>query len=107
MAMEEEGPSKTLIILAILPPVLLFIIYHLVEGFTTKPKSPPFMHAILPLILAILSVVFSVFGFFAAKDEEPEWGSALPYKSVEALSIGYILISLVFAGLVVILYFLG
>jgi len=106
VAMEEEGPSKTLILLTIIPPVIFYAVFRLTDNFSVEPKLPVLYHAIVPLILLLMSLVASFMGYTAARDEEPEWGWRLPYKVLQALHIGYLFIALILVVFVVTMYFL-
>lgn len=106
MAFEEEGPSKVLLLMTAIPPIFLVAIFRLTDNFSTNPTLPPLYYKIAPLALVFFTVIVSVMGFLTARDEEPEWGSRLPFKIIEAIHLAYIAVSLLLASLVVTLYFL-
>lgn len=103
---ERTRPSIVLVILSLIPLALIFSVFHLTEFFSVKPSLPPFYHALLPLFILAMSAIISVFSYFTARDEEPEWGPVLPFKVIEGVSISYIVTSIVLASLVVVMYFL-
>lgn len=106
MAFEEEGPSGVLLIMTAIPPFLIAAIFWLTENFSVKPSLPPLFYKILPLLLVFIAILVAFMGYTTAKDEEPEWGSRLPFKVIEALHLAYVAISVLLAVLVVTLYFL-
>jgi len=106
MAFEEEGPSKVLLLMTAIPPIFLVAIFRLTDNFSTSPTLPPLYYKIMPLALTFFAIVVSIMGFLTARDEEPEWGSRLPFKVIEAVHLAYIAVSLLLASLVVTLYFL-
>ncbi len=103
---EKERPSTALIILTIIPLIILVAVILLTDSFNAHPHMPPFYYAILTLILLGLSLVTSFFAFFLARDEEPEWGSKLPFKVIQGLAISFAVLSAVFIVLIIFIYYL-
>lgn len=106
MLEERKRPSYVLLAMAIAPAPLLLLIWHLTEGFSLKPSLPHLYSRITPMVLAILSIVVAVFTFNLARDEEPEWGPALPFKVIEGAAVAYIVLAVIFLLLIASTYFM-
>ena len=103
---ERRKPSTILIILSLIPPILIFSVFMLTDWFNVKPRLPMMFYAILPLILMVISTLISALSYLTAKDEEPEWGTVLPYKIIEGVNLAYAVISVMLIALVVVMYFI-
>lgn len=100
-------PSRVLTTLSLAPLLPLLATWMLTEGFSENPTLPPFYSKVLPLILTLISAVLAFFAYNVAKDEEPEWEEGLVFKLIEGLALGYIMLSAIFAAIVVAIYFTG
>ncbi|MEZ0345991.1 MAG: hypothetical protein ABWK01_05530 [Infirmifilum sp.] len=103
---ETVKPSLLLIIVTIIPLFLNIGIFIVTDGFNVKPTYPPFLYMFGTLVMAVLAVVTAIIGFTMARDEEPEWGSKVTFKAIEGVNVFSILLSIVFALLIVLMYFL-
>ncbi|WP_219731626.1 hypothetical protein [Infirmifilum uzonense] len=103
---EKVKPSTLLIIVTLIPLFLNVAIFIITDGFNVNPTTPPFLYMFGTLAMAVIAVLASIIGFTMARDEEPEWGSKIPFKVIEAMNVFSILLSIVFALLVVLIYFL-
>lgn len=107
---EQERPSVIVIVSTVIPFALLATVWLLTHGFSENPPYPPFFSKILPLALTVIAVLTSIFAYNLARDEEPEWGAELrirlQYKVLEGAAIACVTVSLVFAILILIIYFL-
>jgi len=103
---EKTKPSTLLVVVTFIPLFLNAGIFVITEGFNVNPHSSPLLYAIGSLILAAIAVLAAIIGLTMARDEEPEWGSKLPFKVIEGVNIFSILLSVMFALLVLLVYFL-
>ncbi|MHB9303240.1 hypothetical protein [Thermofilum pendens] len=104
---EKTKPSKLLIVVTMIPVLLDGAVWMVTEGFNVKPRFfPPLVYAVGSLVMLVLAVFVSFIGYTMSKDEEPEWGSKLPFKLIQALNILWVLVSVMFALLVVFIYFM-
>jgi len=101
---ERKRPSLISLIMVIIPPIIIYTVFYLTEGFSAQPNRPQFHYSILPLILMVISIVISVMNFLLTRDEEPEWGSVFLFKLIEGLDIAYITMSVLIIVLVVLFY---
>ncbi|RLF05032.1 MAG: hypothetical protein DRK00_05390 [Thermoprotei archaeon] len=106
MLEERKRPSSVLLAMTIAPAPLLLLIWFLTEGFSLRPSLPHIFSKIAPMVLAILSIIIAIFTFNLAKDEEPEWGPALPFKVIEGAAIAYVVLAVIFLLLIASTYFL-
>ncbi len=103
---EKVKPSTLLIVVTFIPLFLNAGIFIITEGFNITPHSPPLVYTIGSLALAVMAILAAVIGYTMAKDEEPEWGSKLPFKVIQGVNIFSILLSVMLALLVVLVYFM-
>lgn len=100
MLEERKRPSSVLLAMTAAPAPLLLLVWYLTEGFSLKPSLPHLYSRVVPLVLAIFSIIVAIFTFNLARDEEPEWGPALPFKVIEGIAVAYIVLSTLFMLLV-------
>lgn len=103
---ENVRPSLPLLLLTFIPLIFEAITFFVTNGFSVHPTFPPIVYAIGTLMILVIAIVLSVFAFMLSKDEEPEWGSKLPFKIIQALNLSSIVISLVFIIMIVFVYYL-
>jgi len=106
---ERAAPSAVLIALTLLPLALLVAVWLLTGGFSEKPPLSPFYSKILPLALVAVAAIASIFAYSLARDEEPEWGTSaqrVVFKAIEGALLAYLLLSAIFAALLLLTYFL-
>ncbi len=104
---EGEKPSGVLLAMTAAPLILDAAIFLLTDGFSTHPHFPHFLYMIVTIALAIIAVVVSIFAYLLARDEEPEWGDVLPFKVVEGVNLASLLVALLFAFLIIYMYYLN
>lgn len=104
---EKTRPSGVLITLTVIPLLFNVATYMITDGFNTHPPFPPIVYAIATLIILILAIVLAIFAYILSKDEEPEWGSKVPYKIIQALNVASIIIAVTFIILVIFVYYLS
>lgn len=103
---EGDKPSRVLLGLTAIPIALDALIFLLTDGFNTHPHYPHFIYMIVTIALAIIAVVSAIFAYMLARDEEPEWGDVLPFKIVEGVNIASLAVALLFAFLIIYMYYL-
>uniref|UniRef100_A0A7C3WW36 Uncharacterized protein n=1 Tax=Thermofilum pendens TaxID=2269 RepID=A0A7C3WW36_THEPE len=104
---ERVKPSTALLVLTLLPWFLLVAVIMATGGFNVHPNTPPYVYLFVSPALTIIAIAVALMGYFLARDEEPEWGSRLTFKIIEATELASILVAAFFLGLIVITYFLG
>lgn len=107
---EQGGPSIALLALTVAPLALLVASWMLTGGFSETPPFAPLFSRILPLASTAVAALLSIFAYNLARDEEPEWGGGLQqrlaFKAIEGAALAYIALSVVFALLLLSMYFL-
>ena len=107
LSWERKYPSLFTIFLMILPLVFIAITFTLTDYFSVNPTTyPPPFNSIVPLILLIIGIISAAVSYTTARDEEPEWGSQLPFKIVEGVDIASVILSMMFIVLIVTMYFM-
>jgi len=104
---ERAKPSTALLVLTLLPWFLLVAVVMMTNGFNIHPSTPPYIYLFVSPALTIIAIVVAVMGYILAKDEEPEWGSRLVFKAIEAAELASILVAALFLGLIAVTYFLS
>jgi hypothetical protein len=103
---ERARPSTALLVLTLLPWFLLVSVVVVTNGFNVHPSTPPYVYLFVSPALAIIAIVVALMGYILARDEEPEWGSRLVFKAIEAAELASILVAVLVLGLIAITYFL-
>lgn len=103
---ERTRPSGVLIALTAIPILFDVTTYIVTGGFNTHPPFPPIVYAIATLIILVLAIVSAIFAYLLSKDEEPEWGSKIPYKIIQAINVATIIVAITFIVLIIFAYWL-
>ncbi|AGT35436.1 MAG: hypothetical protein QW360_00105 [Thermofilum sp.] len=104
---EKTKPSKTLLIVTFIPIILNVLVFIVTDGFNVHPHlTSPFIYLIGSFVMLVIATFVAFIGYTMAKDEEPEWGSKLQFKIIQALNLLWVLLSIVFALMLVFVYLL-
>ena len=104
---ERVKPSKLLLTVTFIPVLLNILVFVVTEGFNVKPQlTSPFIYLVGSFVMLAIAIFAACIGYSLARDEEPEWGSKFPFKLLQALNVLWILLSIVFALMLVLVYFL-
>ncbi|MEM0087390.1 MAG: hypothetical protein QXS92_02325 [Thermofilum sp.] len=103
---EAARPSNALKLLAIMPWIFLAATYFITEGFNVRPTTPPYLYLFASPALAVLAIVVAVMGYLLAKDEEPEWGSRIAFKAIQAAELASILSAVLVLVIIAVTYYL-
>lgn len=103
---EKIKPSMLLYIVSLIPLFLNLGVFIITSGFNVNPETPPFVYMFGSLVMTAIAIVAALIGFTMARDEEPEWGSKLAFKLIEGLNVFSVMLSIVFALLIILIYFL-
>jgi len=104
---KKAKPSTALLVLTLLPWFLLVAVVIATNGFSVHPSTPPYVYLFVSPALAVIAIVVALMGYFLARDEEPEWGSRVVFKAIEAAELASILVAVLILALIAITYFLS
>ena len=104
---ENAKPSMFLLIVTFIPILLIVLVFIVTDGFNVHPRlASPLIYLVGSFVMLVFAIFVAFIGYTTGKDEEPEWGNKLQFKIIQALNILWILLSIVFALMLVLVYLL-
>ncbi|HDD64094.1 MAG: hypothetical protein DRJ32_01340 [Thermoprotei archaeon] len=102
----NEGINLIPVVLITVVPILIVLIFYLTDNFH---KSPSIKEApLISLIIGIISIILSLLSYKISRDEsEMSYEHETVYKVLSAISLGLMVLGVMFTLLIILFYFLS